>query len=208
MSDPAEMLNQPITDFIAATAAKTPTPGGGSVAGLVGALATALGEMSLNFTRGKKAHSEHEDLYATLAPRLTHAREMFLQLIADDMAAYGMYASAMKQPEHQRGEALQLALAAAIDVPRETAKLALAVLGDLAKLADKCNKFLVTDLVGGATLAAAVTVLCDMNVRINTKDLDDTQAAADIRQASAADRKRAHELAETIETTATTWLTE
>jgi formiminotetrahydrofolate cyclodeaminase len=208
MSDPADMLKQPITEFVAATASKNPTPGGGSVAGLVGALAAALGEMSLNFTRGKKAHSQHEDLYATLGPRLTHAREMFLQLIADDMAAYGMYAAAMKQPQDQRGEALQLALAAAIDVPRQTAKLALAVLGDLSKLADKCNKFLVTDLVGAATLAAAVTVLCDMNVKINTRDLDDTQAATDIRQASTADRQRARELAEVIESTATAWLNE
>ncbi len=206
MSDPAEILNQSMTEFVAATAAKTPTPGGGSVAGLVGALATALGEMSLNFTQGKKTHSEHENLYAKLAPRLTHAREMFLQLIADDMAAYGMYAAAMKQPKDQRGQALQLALAAAIDVPRETAKLALAVLGDLQKFADKCNKFLVTDLVGAATLAATVTVLCDMNVKINTRDLEDAQAAADIRQASTTDRKRARELAETIETTATEWL--
>jgi formiminotetrahydrofolate cyclodeaminase len=142
-----------------------------------------------------------------LAPRLTHAREMFLQLVVDDMAAYGMYAEAMKLPKGEaRDESLQLALAAAINVPRETAKLALAVLGDLARLADKCNKFLVTDLVAAATLAAGVTVLCDMNVKINTRDLDDPAAASDLRAASAGDRRRAHELADAIEQTATGWM--
>jgi formiminotetrahydrofolate cyclodeaminase len=206
MTEPADMLNQSIRDFADATAAKTPTPGGGSVAGVVGALATALGEMSLNFTRGKKSYAQHAALYEELAPRLTHARHMFQDLVADDMAAYGMYAQAMKQPDDQKDEAMQLALAAAIDVPRQTAKLALAVLGDLQRLADKCNRFLVTDLVGAATLAASVTVLCDMNVKINTRDLDDPQAAEDIRTASTSDRRRAADLATAIETTATTWL--
>ena len=36
----------PIGDFLDATAAKQPIPGGGSVAALVGALAAAIGEMS------------------------------------------------------------------------------------------------------------------------------------------------------------------
>ncbi|NBB94741.1 MAG: hypothetical protein GVY16_03275 [Planctomycetes bacterium] len=206
MTEPADILNQPIRDLAAATAAKTPTPGGGSIGGVVGALAAALGEMSLNFTQGKKAHAEHAELYEWLGPRLAHAREMFLDLVADDMAAYGMYAEAMKQTDGRKDEALQLALAAAIDVPRQTAKLALAVLNDLSQLADKCNKYLVTDLVGAATLAAAVTVLCDMNVAINTRTLDDRQAADDIRSASIDDRSEAHEIARTIEAVATAWL--
>ncbi|MBN1555019.1 MAG: cyclodeaminase/cyclohydrolase family protein [Phycisphaerae bacterium] len=199
--DPAtEMLRSSVQEFVAATAARQPTPGGGSVAGVVAALATALGEMSLNFTRGKKKFAEHEDFYAHLGARMEKTRGMFLTLIADDITAYGMYSRAMKLPEGpEKSDAEALALAAAIDVPREMAKLALALLEDLLSLSDKCNPWLVSDLIAAGTLAAAVTVLCDLNVRINAKNLSDTQAANDLRTASTADRNRAAELAKQIE---------
>jgi formiminotetrahydrofolate cyclodeaminase len=200
MDQAREMLRSSVKEFVAATAAKQPTPGGGSVAGVVAALATALGEMSLNFTRGKKKFAEHEEFYAHLGGRLGKMRGMFLDLIADDITAYGMYADTSQLPDGpEKKDAEALALAAAIDVPREMAKLALALQEDLLSLSGKCNPWLVSDLIAAGTLAAAVTVLCDLNVRINAKNLDDAQAAADLRTASTADRQRAAKLAEQIE---------
>ncbi|MBN1942352.1 MAG: cyclodeaminase/cyclohydrolase family protein [Phycisphaerae bacterium] len=200
MDQAREMLCSSVEQFVAATAAKQPTPGGGSVAGLVAALAAALGEMSLNFTRGKKKYAEHEAFHAHLGARLEKTRRMFLDLIADDVTAYGMYAQTSQMPDGPgKKEAEALALAAAIDVPRETAKLALALQEDLLSLADKCNPWLLSDLIAAGTLAAAVTVLCDLNVRINAKHLSEAAAAADLRAASTADRARAAELAEQIE---------
>ena len=61
MSESINFMDLPVKDFIAATAAKTPTPGGGSVAGAVGAMGVALGQMSLVFTQVKKKFAEHED---------------------------------------------------------------------------------------------------------------------------------------------------
>ena len=43
-----------IDAFLSATAAKQPTPGGGSVAALAGALSSAIGEMVLSYSIGKK----------------------------------------------------------------------------------------------------------------------------------------------------------
>ncbi|RKY28278.1 MAG: hypothetical protein DRP83_00990 [Planctomycetota bacterium] len=195
-----DMLNMSVRNFVSATAAKTPTPGGGSVAGLVGGLATALGAMALNFTRGKKKFADHAQLHEKLAARLARAEAMFLDMIADDMEAYGMYreaAALADGPEKQAASAL--ALAAAIDVPRQMSKLALAVLGDLRELACCCNKYLVSDLIAGAVLASATAALCDLNVQVNTPSLDDKQAAVDIRQASLADRQAAANIAADIE---------
>jgi formiminotetrahydrofolate cyclodeaminase len=163
-------------------------------------LAVALGEMTLNFTRGKKKFADQAELHNKLSARLSKAEAMFLDLIADDMEAYGMYrqASAMAEgPEKQAASAL--ALAAAIDVPRQMSKLALAVLGDMLELANYCNKYLVSDLIAGAVLASATAALCDLNVLVNTPGLDDKQAAQDIRQASRDDRHRAAKLAEQLE---------
>jgi len=194
-SDPQDMLSLSVREFVSAAGAKTPTPGGGSVAGVVGALSVALGQMSLNFTRGKKKYAEHEPYYEHLAGRLDRARRMFEGLIADDISAYGLYQQSGRMDDGpEKDQAVQLALAAAIDVPRESAKLALAVLTDLKDFAPKCSKWLISDLVAAGALAVAVARLADYNVRINVPQLTDRQAAADIHQASADDVKRAEGL--------------
>lgn len=196
----ADMLELSVKKFVSASAAKTPTPGGGSVAGVVGGLATALGEMALNFTRGKKKFAAHVELHEKIAGRLARARGMFLDLVSDDMEAYGMYREAMAMEDGPgKDSASELALAAAIDVPRQMSKLALAVMEDLQKLAGCCNRYLISDLIAGAVLASATTVLCDLNVRINTPNLDDKQASDDIQRASSDDRRRAGEIAAAIE---------
>ena len=194
-----DLTRMTVAEFIGATAEKTPTPGGGSVAGVVGAMGTALGEMALAFTRGKKAFAEHEADYARFARRLTHARELFVQLVADDVAAYSLYQEATRSPEGEKADKTQIALAAAIDVPREMTAVSLAVLEDLVSLLNRCNSWLVSDLAAGAVLVEAVVRLCDFNVRTNSRDYADTRAADEIRQASQRDCQRARQLMETIE---------
>ena len=186
-------------DFIAATAAKTPTPGGGTVAGVVGALATALGEMVLNFTRGKKAFADFAEMHESLAIRLARARGMFLDLMADDAAAYILYTEAARCEGADKSEKMASALAAAINVPREMTALAITVLDDLLKLAENCNKRLYTDLAAAAILAEAVVKLSDYNVRVNAASLSDKRTADEICQASARDCKRAKQRREKIE---------
>lgn len=202
-----EMLSRSVEEFIASVAAKTPTPGGGSVAGVVGALGVALGEMALNFTLGKKKFAEFEEYHKHLSQRLAHARQMFFDLVSDDMSAYQLYQDSQKQPDGPAKEqAVQLAVAAAIDVPRETAKLALAVMADLLELAPKSNPYLISDLVAAAVLAQATVKLSDYNVRINAPQVADAQAGNELRLASAADVRRAAELLGQIEQAASAHL--
>lgn len=196
----SDLLSRQVRQFIADTSAKTPTPGGGSVAGVVGALGTALGEMALSFTRGKKKFAQHEDLYERAAGRLARARGMFQDLVSDDVEAFTLYQQASQMPDGpDKARASQVATAAAIDVPREMAKLALAVMEELRALADKCNPYLVSDLLAAAALAAAVTRLSDYNVRINSRSVGDAQAAVDLRTASAGDVTAAAAMLDEIE---------
>jgi formiminotetrahydrofolate cyclodeaminase len=183
-----DLLAMTVRQFVAATAGKTPTPGGGSVAGVVGALAVALGEMALSFSIGKKKFADHAGEHRHLLSRFGRAREMFQQLVADDMAAFTTYQEASRLPDGaEKDQAMEIATAAAIDVPREAAKLALAVLGDLETLAKMCNQHLISDLVAAAALCEAVSRLCDYNVRINAANVRDASAAGQIRSGSAAD---------------------
>ena len=201
------LLDLSVSDFVAAAAAKTPTPGGGSVAGVVAALGVALGEMALNFTRGKKKFAEHADYHEHLAERLARARRMFQGLVAEDVQAYKLYQAAQRQDDGpEKVQAVELATAAAIDVPREVAKLALAVLADLKELGGKCNTWLITDLLASAALSVAAVRLSDYNVRINIPSVTDRTAAAEIHQSSAADLARAQALLEEIEAAAKEFL--
>lgn len=202
-----DILSIPVREFLAATAAKQPTPGGGSVAGVVAGLGVALGEMALNFTKGKKKYAEHEALYDRLSPRLEKARQMCQDLVADDIVAYKLYQQSMRQADGpEKDEAIQLAIAAAIDVPRQMTKLALAVQQDLLELAPKCNPWLISDLVAAAVLAFAAVKVSDFNVRINVPQVAEKEAAKQLREASHADVKKSAKLMEAIEKAASEYL--
>ena len=119
------------------------------------------------------------------------------------MQAYGFYSETTKMPDgEEKDNAMQLALAASVNVPREMAKLALAVMVDMLELADKCNKFLLSDLKASATLSAAVVRLSHYNVQINVPYIDDSQAGKDVLTASQNDLTKAGELLGKIETAA------
>ena len=195
-----DVLSLSVRDFIAATGDKSPTPGGGSVAGVVGALAVALGQMSLKFTQGKKKFVEHDEYYSHLAKRFDKARAMFEQLVHDDIVAYTLYQQSLSEPPGpQKEQAVSLAIAAAIDVPRELSKAALALLDDLESFAGRCSRLLISDLVAAGALAAAVVKLCDYNVRVNVSQLDDRMAAAELRLASSEDVRRSTRVLEMLE---------
>jgi formiminotetrahydrofolate cyclodeaminase len=200
MSTNEDYLGLSVRDFAAASAAKTPTPGGGSVAGAVASLGVALGEMTLNFSKGKKKLAEHEEYYAHLSDRLERARAMFQQLVDDDVTAYKLYQAANKLDDGpEKDEQVQLATAAAINVPREVTKLALAVMDDMKELAGKCNTWLITDLMASATLCAAAARLSDYNVRINLPSVADSGQAKELGDSSTADLARASQLLDEIE---------
>lgn len=201
MTQDNDMLAMPVREFLSETAAKKPTPGGGSVAGLVGALGAALGQMALMFTQGKKKFAEHEDYYAKLGPRLEQARQRFEELVGEDVRAYRMYQSAAKMDDGDPGkpEAQKQALTAAINVPRQAADRCLALLDDLREFAGKCNPYLVSDLVASAALAAATLRLSDYNVRINARQVGDAIDAARLRDASRGDLEKGVNLLNEIE---------
>ena len=196
---PDELLNLPVKEFLAATAAKLPIPGGGSVAGVVGGLSAGLGEMVLAFTIGKRKYAAHAAEHEQLATRLARARGMFADLTSDDAAAYSLYQQASRAEGDDKAAQMAEATAAAINVPREMTALALSVLQDLVAVGQNCNPYLLTDLSAAAVLAEAVVRLSDYNVRVNAAGMDDKATADELRAASTRDVKRAEELRIVVE---------
>src|SRR5207248_8741809 len=87
-----------IADFVAATAARQPAPGGGSATALVGALAAALGEMVLNYSVGKKGLEARQAALNSALGELGRARQMLLEFLVEDQAAYESLSALRKLP--------------------------------------------------------------------------------------------------------------
>ncbi len=98
----ADLLQMSIRDFLGATAAKQPTPGGGSVAALAGALAASLAAMALRYTLGKKAFAEYETELSAALAQFDTAGSLLQELILEDMAAYESLSPMLKLPEAAR----------------------------------------------------------------------------------------------------------
>ncbi len=164
-----------IIDFLTAAAAKQPTPGGGSVAALVGALSASMGEMVVNYSIGKKdLEIYREELEPALA-ELTRARGMMLELMAEDQAAYGALAALQKLPADSPGRADQLsaALLACIRVPQAMAATAIAILDLCDRITNFVNPHLLSDLAICADLAMATARCALYNVRVNLSQVAD-----------------------------------
>jgi formiminotetrahydrofolate cyclodeaminase len=157
-----------LSDFLEKIAAKTPTPGGGSVSAAVGAMGAALGVMTARYSEVTEAEGLLDDV-----------KKEFLLLVDADAEAYGQVNSAMSLPKdsddtkRRRKEALQIALGEASEIPLKGMLLAVRGLKALADLAPKCNKHLTSDLSASATFLESALSGCGENVRVNAGSLTD-----------------------------------
>jgi formiminotetrahydrofolate cyclodeaminase len=167
-----------IGEFLNATAAKQPAPGGGSVAALAGALAAAMGEMTLNYSVGRKANiPETEGILRQALVELTRARALMLNLMREDQAAYDLLTAARKMPEGSPGkqEQVDVSLLACIRIPQAMAACGLAVLEIVDRVWEIANVYLLSDLAVCAELAMATVRSGVYNVRANLPALTDPQ---------------------------------
>ena len=180
----SEILDLPVKEFVAKTAAKEPTPGGGSVAALVGALAASLASMALEYTVGKKAYAAYDaELRGALA-QFHIAAEMLQELIREDIAAYAALSEMLKMPPEARLAHPEYAatVVAAIRAPQAAAGFAMNILTLCASLLEKTNKFLVSDLGIAAVYAHATVHASELNVRVNLPLLPNQEEAAALKK--------------------------
>ena len=184
-----------IESFLSATAARQPTPGGGSIAALAGALAAAAGEMVLSYSVGRKDAAAAEPQLRHVAAELARAREVLLQLMVDDQAAYAELTSVRKlsKDDPARADRLPAAVLACVRGPQVVAATAVAVLGLCERVVDHVNPWLLSDLAVCCDLATATARCAGYNVRVNLPSVAD---AADRRRlADETDQVWSHALA-------------
>lgn len=178
---------EPLERYLNDAAAGTPTPGGGSVSALAGALATTMASMSVNMTVGRPKFQEVEALLKEKGDSFLKARNELLELMHKDMEAYQGVLDAYKLPKSEpeekkrRTEAIQKALKGATDVPLRLLRCSLAMLEDLAKIVDKVNPNLIGDIAVAAVLARAALQGGMINVKANLVYIKDEDLNKTIR---------------------------
>ena len=180
------LVEQRVIDFVAATASKEPTPGGGAIAALTGATGAALAEMVANLTFGKKGYEEVQSEMEELQTKSEAIRNRMLELSQADADVFNIFMNALGLPKNTdeekvaRTAAIQQAYKDAAMVPFEIGELAYQIF-DLAELASrKGNQNLITDGIIAAINARAAVKAAFLNVRINLSGIKDEAFVANV----------------------------
>jgi formiminotetrahydrofolate cyclodeaminase len=172
-----------ISAFLDAAAARQPTPGGGAISALAGALAASMGEMVLSYSVNKKDLQVYRSELDSALGEFHRARLLLLGLMAEDQAAYAALTEARKLKDGSGG--FDAALLIAIRVPQAIGATAIAMLEISGKLVEKVNHHLLSDLAVSTELAMATVRSASYNIHANLPDL--TEIAERNRFATAAD---------------------
>lgn len=185
--DPKEtepVVQTPLSDFLSRLASSEPTPGGGSVAALTGALSAGLAAMVCHLTIGKKKYAEHEAELTAVLARADSLRGTLTGLMTADIKAYEGLSAAYKLPKNDdaeaaaRSAAIQDALVDATDVPLQIAEASAAVLDLVPVVVEKGSVVAVSDAGMAALLAIAALRSAALNVLINIGSTKDEARAA------------------------------
>ena len=181
-----KLVEQRVIDFVAATASKEPTPGGGAIAALTAATGAALAEMVANLTFGKKGYEAVQTEMEELQAKAEAIRKRMLELSQADADVFNIFMNALGLPKNTdeekaaRTAAIQQAYKDAAMVPFEIGELANQIF-DLAELASrKGNQILITDGIIAAINARAAVKSAFLNVRINLSGIKDESFVAEL----------------------------
>ncbi len=163
------LQQQTVESLLEAIGARTPTPGGGAVASLVGAIGAALGRMSLGYTINRRLTTEQRrDLQGAIEYLTAIGRQM-LELAEQDAQAYALVDRLQRLPEGDAERAARWgeAVRGAVRAPMAVVEASCGFVGLLATVAEMCNVRLLSDLAIAAILGDAAARSGAWNVRVN-----------------------------------------
>ncbi|MFH1706698.1 MAG: cyclodeaminase/cyclohydrolase family protein [Planctomycetota bacterium] len=196
-------IDDPLRKYFDEAASASETPGGGSIAGVCGALAAAMMSMVCNFTIGRKKYAAVEPEARELLAAAGSRMEEMLRLAVADTEGFDVIAKAYALPKETeadkaaRSTAIEAGCRAAMDAPARIFDGTLAILRTLRRLVEIGNRNLISDVGVSAIMARAAAEAAAMNVMINLKAIKDEpftsarRAALDagLREADAIERE-------------------
>lgn len=153
-----------IAEYCRRLGVREPVPGGGSVNGVCGALACSLAQMVIEYSVDKKKFAFARKKLQTAKRRFIVLRRRFISLSDKDIESYGAYAAGTGN--------MKSAVKKMIHTPQKMSDLAEEALVILKSLKGRTNQYLDTDLEIAGKLFVMVSVTSMMNVKTNTKVLE------------------------------------
>lgn len=181
-------LSHSLQQYFDELSSNAPTPGGGNVAALCGALASSLGAMVCGLTIGKKKYVEVEAEIIELKAKLESYQKEFFDLGQKDNAAFDKVMDAFKLPKETeseketRSKAIEEATLGAAAVPEEVMKKSKEILPILKSIIEKGNKNSLSDAGVAISLISTASKGAYMNVLINCSSLSNQTIAHEIKK--------------------------
>ena len=184
-------VDENIKKYVDDLAARLPAPGGGSAAGLSGALGTALLEMVCNFTVGKEKYKDVEQAMQGYLTTLKKIREEFMILIDEDVRAYSTIRDAFKGKDKK---VIDKTLKAGYCISLKICELSKNSMQIAVDLPERSNANLITDVGCGAELLSASFNSSIYNAEINLKSIEDKEFTAKEKEVLETLKKKIQEL--------------
>jgi formiminotetrahydrofolate cyclodeaminase len=175
----SDVFGWSVREFLERAGSGTPTPGGGCVAALAGALAVAMVTMVANLTLGREKYRDVEPVVRSVLHQAGGLAREFEALAGDDIAAFDRVMAAYRLPQDSvqqreaRKNAVQAALRQATEVPLETARAGLAALHQVERLTEVGNRLVLSDAGVAGYLAQAAVKSALVHVGVNARLLQD-----------------------------------
>lgn len=173
-----------IEQFLDQLASKSPTPGGGSVAAIMGSMGAALVSMVCHLTMGKPAYAAVEAEMLRVLEQAERVRSRLAGMVQADVAVFDQVMAAYRLPKEtdaekqSRSAAIQSALTAATQVPLECARLCVEVMQLSKVVAEQGNQGVVTDAGVAVVAAYAALKSSELNVKVNAGSIKDEAFAS------------------------------
>ncbi len=167
--------------FAAAVASSTPTPGGGSVASLAGALGAALTQMAAGLTAGRKKYVDVNDQAESIIAKAEEIRHELIAAVDEDAASFEGILRVVRDKEmdaDSKAIAMEAATTHAGEVPLRVARLSLEAVRLAKTIATIGNVNAATDASVGAIMARAAVHGAGLNVKVNGVGLKNRELAA------------------------------
>ena len=180
------LIDKKINNFLDELASNSPTPGGGSVAALAGALGAGLISMVGNLTIGKKKYEDVEEDIKKIISSSEKLRYELSQLLEEDVKVFNNFMATYKMPKETedekkiRAEKIQESLIEAAKVPLKVAYKCLDILTLSQQVAEKGNINVVSDAGVAALMADAALESAILNVKINLRMIKDEKVRTEL----------------------------
>jgi formiminotetrahydrofolate cyclodeaminase len=181
-----EFLNNSVDSYVNQLASGDSIPGGGSAAGLAGALGSALLCMSAQFTVGKPKFADFDAAAQAVLTEAAEIAEEMKKMMEEDSESFSLWGKAFEMPKSTEEEkaarkaAMQDAAKASALAPYKIAQGSYRALQLAGVLAVNCNPMLVSDVAVAAHLVKAAFHSAVINVKINLKSITDETFTAPI----------------------------